>query len=223
MTFTRYGIYFTPGDKRFADAGADWLGWDLRTAREIEPPYPELVSRPRKYGFHATLKPPFRLADGKSEADLIAATRDLANRLAPVSLGTLTLTKLGSFYAWTCAQPNMSLQNLAASVVRELDTFRAPATPEDIAKRLKTRMPGAQVQHVRDWGYPYVMDFFRFHMTLTGPTTKPKAPEVAELLENHFAGKLPKPLALDALTVVGERSDGNFVEIIRLPLSGAGN
>lgn len=220
MENTRYGIYFTSGDKCFADAGAAWLGWDIRTATPLEAPHPEYVARPRKYGFHATLKPPFIMADGKTEAALISSTRDLAAEMVPVRLGQLTLSRIGSFFAWTCDHPNDSLQNLATATVRGLDAFRAPATEEDINKRMKPGMSEAQIRLLQTWGYPYVMECFRFHMTLTGPVPKAHASLVARLAKAHFAGSLPDEVTVDALTVVGEMPCGQFKELCRAPLRG---
>ena len=221
MDYTRYGIYFTPSETGFAEAGAAWLGWDIRTGAPLEAPQPDYTARPRKYGFHATLKPPFKLAQGKTEAALALATQDLATKLAPVPLGHLTLSRIGSFLAWTCALPNTALQDLAAATVQELDTFRAPATDEDIAKRLQPGMSDAHIRHLHDWGYPYVMECFRFHMTLTGPVRKSEATRVAELAEAHFINALPDHISIDALTLVGEMPCGNFKEVARVPLAGA--
>ena len=70
----RFAIYYAPRGGAFADAAAAWLGWDLTRGRAVaQPDLPGLVdlpgladltAEPRKYGFHGTIKPPFRLAGG---------------------------------------------------------------------------------------------------------------------------------------------------------------
>ena len=69
----RHAIYFAPpAGSPLAEFGADWLGWDPATGRGRDgfdlPGLPrrraELVATPARYGFHATLKAPFRLGRG---------------------------------------------------------------------------------------------------------------------------------------------------------------
>lgn len=222
MQFTRYGIYFTPSDKSFADAGARWLGWDIRTARHLDAPEPAHVARPRKYGFHATLKPPFKLADGTTEGALISAAEALTDQLSPVDIGLLEISRIGSFFALTSRPPNRLLQDLAAQVVRQLDRFRAATTEDDIKKRVRPGMPDTQIGYVKQWGYPYVMEFFEFHMTLTGSVAKDAETDLMSKLQDHFEGRVPDPVVIDAITLVGERADGMFSEIARLPLRQSG-
>ena len=89
--FVRYGIYVVPKAALYR-AGADWLGWDSETGRAAPQPaldgLPEspaaLTASPRRYGFHGTIKPPFRLAAGTDPAALAAALRE--NRLAGAAI-----------------------------------------------------------------------------------------------------------------------------------------
>ena len=76
--YSRIAIYYTAApDNPLASAGSAWLGWDLFKAEFVEQEVvgdlslDKLTARPRKYGFHATLKAPFRLADGFGLDDLI--------------------------------------------------------------------------------------------------------------------------------------------------------
>lgn len=110
MEFTRYGVYFTPSDTALAEVGATWLGWDIRSGSARTAPFPQYVGRPRKYGFHATLKPPFRLASDQGLQALQDATAQLARSLAPVQLGILELSRIGSFFAFTSQEPDKPLK-----------------------------------------------------------------------------------------------------------------
>ena len=218
MEITRYGVYFTPADTAFAEAGATWLGWDIRTAKPCSAPFPQYVGRPRKYGFHATLKPPFRLASGQSPQALQDAMAQLAGSLFPVQLGAFELSRIGSFFAFTPKISDKPLTDLAATVVRKLDVFRAALGEDEIAKRRTPGMAEDKIRNLHHWGYPYVMENFRFHMTLTGPIPKNDAATCSKHIENHFAGALPEPVLLDGLTLVAERQDGYFRELTRHPL-----
>lgn len=220
MNFSRYGAYFTPEDPAFAAAGASWLGWDIRTGHKTGTPDPALVVRPRKYGFHATIKPPFRLADQKRLSDLENSAQGLAQRLSPVIVPGLQLSLLGSFLAFTARGDTTSLNRLAATVVRDLDGFRAPSTEADLARQRKPNMSDAERENLARWGYPYVMDGFRFHMTLTGPLPRGKRDDATKLATEHFDKVLPTPLVIGSLTLVGEAEDGFFHEIRRYSLSG---
>lgn len=84
MAHTRFAIYDAPTDDALASFGAIWLGWDVRTGsatRQADVPgLDDITMTPRKYGFHGTLKPPIRLADGHTLDELQARAGDLAGR-----------------------------------------------------------------------------------------------------------------------------------------------
>jgi hypothetical protein len=64
--YRRFGVFFTP-------TGAQWLGWDLATGQSVGEPDISIVKRPQKYGFQATIKPPFFLKHDKTITELDAA------------------------------------------------------------------------------------------------------------------------------------------------------
>ncbi|CUH75131.1 DUF1045 domain-containing protein [Tropicibacter naphthalenivorans] len=222
MTYTRYAIYHTPAPGAFAAFGAAWLGWDAArgvavAAPDVGPlprPVHEITERPRKYGLHATIKAPFRLAEGCSEADLDAALARFAATQRAVSM-ELELARLGGFLALVPSEPCPALRDLAAAVVRDLDGFRAPLTKAELARRRQKRLSPEQEQNLLDWGYPGVMDQFRFHITLTGNLRRAEIAPVQETLETTLMPLVPNPYPLDSLTLCGESPDGRFHEIRR--------
>ena len=215
--FERYGIYYT-FDGALGETGAKWLGWDIAQAREHTAA--DYTKRPRKYGFHATAKAPFNLANGKSEADLKHAFTTRCSTLSPVTLGALQLQSIGRFLALTINGDDTALKSLASTIVRDMDTFRAPLTKGAIARRMKSRLSDAQIANLHRWGYPYVMDDYQFHVTLTGPLKEPLNQVIRAEASRVFTPLLPAPFVLSHLTLVGERADGHFVQITRLPLTG---
>ena len=53
-----------------------------------------LTTEPRRYGFHATIKAPFRLAEDASPSDLSAALAELADAEKPFAAGQLAVSTL---------------------------------------------------------------------------------------------------------------------------------
>lgn len=215
---SRFGIYYLPPPGDFARAGAAWLGWDIaRGAAMAQPPVAgiaQITGTPRKYGFHATLKPPFRLAAGYRLADLEAATRDLAARTDRAACNGLELATLGRFLALVPRGDSGGIDRIAAACVTGLDRFRAPPGAGELARRRQAGLSPAQEARLLRWGYPHVLEGFRFHMTLTGRLAKADIAGVAAQLCDHLP-PLPAPLVLDRIALVGERPDGRFEEISR--------
>ncbi|GAB5435515.1 DUF1045 domain-containing protein [Falsiruegeria mediterranea] len=226
MTFSRYAIYFAPpADAEWTRFGASWLGWDMETGETVVHPdlagldVPLITATPHKYGLHGTIKPPFHLAERQTVEALERACGELADALAPVWLDGLELARLGRFLALRPMGNTSELGELAAQVVRGLDSFRAPASPEELERRRAAGLNPAQEANLLQWGYPYVMDEFRFHITLTGKLPKPKLPGVQDALNQVLTPMLPKPFVISDLALVGERSDGRFQMIHRYALS----
>jgi putative phosphonate metabolism protein len=224
MSFTRYAIYYTPPEGSLARFASAWLGWDLAGAAPVAHPaipgvdVARVTETPRKYGFHATLKPPMRLAEGRGADDLAQVVDALCATLAPVRLEGLELSRLGRFLALTPVGDVTALNTLAARLVADLDRFRAPPDAAELARRRAGGLSAAQEAHLARWGYPYVMDEFYFHMTLSGPLDDP-AP-VEDALAPLLAPLPLAPFVIDAVALVGERPDGMFELIHRYALTG---
>lgn len=222
--FQRYAVYYTPSGK-LAEAGASWLGWDLETGTEVSHPVIDgldvaaLTRRPHKYGLHGTIKPPFTLAHGTTEAMLTKEFEALCTQLAPVTLTALETHAIAHFIALVPAGDQNRLAQLAAEVVMELDHFRAPPSAAEIARRKQANLTPSQDNNLNTWGYPYVMDDFRFHITLTGRIKGNMAP-VITALRTYFAPHLHTPFTIDTLTLTGQDDDGMFHEIQRFALNG---
>ena len=228
MTFTRYAIYFSPpAGAEWSKFASQWLGWDLETGCAL--PQPEIAGLdlaaitavPRKYGLHATLKPPMRLASGHCLEDLQAACAALAARQAPLTLEGLHLARLGRFLALRVSGDESALNALAGACVADLDDFRAPASDTEMAKRRAAGLSAGQENNLSRWGYPYVMDEFRFHITLSGRLPKPELPAVETALAAHLLPLLPRPFEIADIALVGEDDAGRFHMIHRYPLTGS--
>ncbi|MCA3322971.1 MAG: DUF1045 domain-containing protein [Roseomonas sp.] len=172
VTPYRIAIYYAPGtDDPLHERASAWLGRDAFTG-SILPQKPvagvdiaEVTADARGYGFHATLKPPFRV-QGNMKAALQTA-QDFAARTAPFALPPLTITDLDGFLAIRESAPCPALQAFADGCVSALDAHRAPPTEAEIARRKPEDLSPRQREYLQAWGYPYVFAEWRFHMTLT--------------------------------------------------------
>lgn len=224
--FKRFAVYYAPEPGPLADFGAHWLGWDMVAGTHVPHPKIEgldvaaLTDTPRKYGLHGTVKPPFRLAPGRSLDDLAAGLDAICSRMAPITLDGLELTRLGGFLALTVMGDTTPLNHLAGCIVRDLDGFRAPLNQAELERRRKARLSPRQEELLALWGYPYVMDEFRFHITLTGKMPRAQAEQTHARLSPLIAPLLPRPFAVGALCLVGEDEAGLFHLIHRYALSG---
>lgn len=204
---TRYAIYFAPRRgsplKRLADA---WLGRDPDADEPVpQPVVPdvtpqrlhEITAAPRHYGFHATLKAPFTPAAGVAPDVLLGDVESFA-AVRPVIRLRLRVGELGDFLALVPSAPAPDVDRLAADCVRDFDRYRAPLLEQD---RALEGLSPVEREHLQAWGYPYVLDRFSFHMTLTGPLEQPERGRIAAVLESVLGPALAEPVALDQLAL----------------------
>ena len=182
MSDDRWAIYFTPrGDTALGRFGRAWFDDDPPRPGGANQPEPEthrrLTARPKQYGFHATLKAPFRLADPGSDTELAAAVAEIAARFQPIEMAPLSVGLVGDFLALLAAGPTAELDALAATCTTDLDRFRAPLSEADVQRRRPNALSSRQRELLRIWGYPYVFEEFCWHMTLSdrlcGQATEP--------------------------------------------------
>lgn len=214
----RYAVYFTPArDAPLGRIAAEWLGRDayggpVRPRRLLEGLSEAEVSfhtaSARRYGFHATLKAPFGLAADCTESELVAALDAFCEAREPVLVPRIRLTQMMGFFALVPAGPVALLDEFAADVVRVFDRFRAPLTEAEIARRNPDTLTPAQLRNLHGWGYPYVFDEFRFHMTLSGRVSPADAPLISGAIETTFGPLLDAPLAVDTLALFVEPEPG---------------
>ncbi|MCW5697552.1 MAG: DUF1045 domain-containing protein [Bauldia sp.] len=208
----RVAIYFTPPPADLLTAAAAaWLGRDphggaVDTATDPGPD--DLVAAPRRYGFHATLKAPFRLANGDTLADVDAALAAFCDEAGPVVIPAIRLARLDRFFALVPSEAVPDLDDLAARTVELFDRHRAPLSEADLARREVAPLSERERANLMRWGYPYTHQDFRFHMTLTGPVADEESASVELLLATRFAPFIDRPLLIDGLALFVEPTDG---------------
>lgn len=207
---SRYAIYGVPG----IEPEASGVAVRLREAADAwYATHPDITEHPRRYGFHATLKPPFKLAPDRTLAELEAALTAFAGTRHPVMLHSLRPTALGAFRALVPAGPTHQVDALAADVVREFEPFRAPLRPEDIARRRPEHLTPRQRELLDSYGYPYVLDEFQLHLTLTDSLrgSLDDTDAVDQAIAQHFAEFDGRDVPLTSITLLVEPERGaNF-------------
>lgn len=213
----RYAIYFAPPPgSALAEAGADWLGRCAHAGTErllpavegVDPDrFAAVTAEARRYGWHATLKPPFALAPGRREADLVAAFRDFAAVRPAIALD-LAVARVDGFLALTPVAATLDLDGLAGACVSAFDGFRAPPPADELARRRRAGLSARQEELLAAWGYPYVFDEFRFHMTLTSRVAGAEADVLEAAARAHFAAAVAEPVAIDTLALFAEPAPG---------------
>jgi putative phosphonate metabolism protein len=214
----RYAIYFTPGqDDPLTRVAASWLGRDPFSA--AHPTAPDVTglspaeiayhtASARRYGFHATLKAPFHLAENATEAELDDAVARFAAGAEPILLSGLAPTRIDGFLALTPRGPAPDLDRFAGEVVTVFDRFRAPLSDSEIQRRNPDALSPEEFRNLLQWGYPYVFESFRFHMTLTGRVSDADLPRVRAAIDEVFAPVLERPAIVDGLALFVEPEPG---------------
>jgi putative phosphonate metabolism protein len=212
MSQPRFALYFTPiPQSRLARFGAAMLGYDCDTAESV--PQARLdgidaaaaaraAAEPARYGFHGTLMAPFELRSGHDVDDLTAMLATFAARRTPVALGRLEVAAIGAFTALVPAGTQDAVGALAAECLSAFDGFRAPLDERDRTRRLAAKLSPRQIELLERWGYPYVCEEFRFHMTLTGRLPTDERTRWIAALAAAFAPLAHEPVDIDAVSLL---------------------
>jgi len=170
----RFAVYFSPAD----DSALARFGETVLSRTPTEVPalgatesanWGDLLSRPRHYGFHATLKAPFELVEGSSEKELMDGVSRLASSMDSCTLDGLRVTEFNGFAALAFDQQPETLASVARQCVLQLEHFRAPLTEADYQRRDPDNLSARQRSNLREFGYHHILEDFDFHMTLSGP------------------------------------------------------
>jgi putative phosphonate metabolism protein len=212
LSESRYALYFAPEtDSGLWKLASEWLGRDAATGEVFEGQQAEVrewTSSPRLYGFHATLKPPFPLHGERSESELVEALEDWARARKGFAMPPMHVASIGTFLALTLREPQAELSELAEACVRDFDRFRRPASAAELDRR-RGGLTERQTELLERWGYPYVLDQWRFHMTLTS-----SIPDAAvrhrlhRMLTDRMREVLEEPCPVDSVCLFVQPGEG---------------
>lgn len=212
----RHAVYFAPEvDHPLWAAGVAWLGRDPRQwPTPAEPaPRPHTAS-PAHYGFHATLKPPMVLAEDAQPPDFRAAVQALAARHRAFEMPRLQVAWLGRFLAVQSAETLAAghpLRRLADACVQELDAFRRAPGADELRRRRAVGLDAEQDALLQRWGYPHVLQRWRFHMTLSDSWPDREAADARSMAAEavaHFRSALATPVVCRSVCVYTQTAPG---------------
>jgi hypothetical protein len=220
----RHSVYYAPAaGSTLHRLGSSWLGRDAVRGEAVRQPaiagLADATLEPARYGFHATLKAPFTMNSDMKRVELGDAVALLAAQMEMVTIPRLALRDIDGFLALVPDEPVAALSVLAEFCVCAVDAFRTQTSEAELKRRRTANLTPRQEFLLIRWGYPYVLDEFRFHMTLTRRLMPDEKPELLAAASEHFATVIGQPLDVDALTVFAEsRFDLTFVAEERFPL-----
>ncbi len=213
----RFAVYAAPQpDTPLGRFGNAWLGRDPGTGETLPRPMiagyqpseiAAITGAPARYGFHGTLVAPFRLADGYAEDDLVATLVGLTADLAPVTVPGFAVRSLGRFAAIMPEYPSDGLADLSRQLVESLDRFHAPMTDAEWARRTAGGLTPNQERLLGRWGYPYVMEEFRFHLTLTDKIDTQTREQLRDDIAS-YASDVLGPHTFDSVALFAEPEPG---------------
>ncbi len=209
----RVAIYYAPPPQDpLTPLSSSWLGRDPVINAPVPQPsldgISEMTAEPRLYGFHATLKPPMRLAEGADWCGLVAAVRAMAAEIAPFSLPPLVVADLYGFLALRESTPCPPLQALADACVERVDSFRAPTSDDELARRRRAKLSAEQDAMLVRWGYPYVFGTWFFHMTLTRRLSDTEKAVVLPVADAWFEPVLSVPRRVEDICLFTQTTPG---------------
>jgi putative phosphonate metabolism protein len=221
----RVAIYYAPDTHSNAwQMGSTWLGRNSATGQQLPQPavqgiatdvFSELTSHPRRYGWHATLKAPFQLAPGHTLSTLRAGVLRLCQGRKPFDLAPWDFSTLDGFLSLRPKLLSRELNQLAADCVQQLHNLAAPLSEIELARRRSASLTPGEDALLVAWGYPYVLQHFQFHLSLTGPLNalSPKLlPALMLAAKQHF---LELPVCrVDRLSVFIEPESGEDFQLL---------
>lgn len=210
----RCAIYFIPArDNPLTVAATRWLGRDAYTGERVESGGIEglvdedrafLTAPVRRFGFHGTLRAPFQLVEGYSIDTLARALTRFARQRPSLLVPRTDIRLLDSFFCLLPDSPTPQVNALAAEVVMSFDHFRAPMSEGELERRYPLRLTDRQHANLLAWGHPFVLDDYRFHMSLTGPVPRNEQAYVLTVLKRYFGTLTSAPLIIDQLALFYE-------------------
>jgi hypothetical protein len=229
----RYAVYFVPNvEQHWWTHASQWLGRCAVSQQfNVQPLIAEVTPKrfaaftehPRRYGFHATMRAPFVLANEYRPSDLIRRVSALCQDMKPFVMPRLRVTLLEQFLALVPERDVPQVTQLEQRCVTQLNDLAEPLGAEELIRRRSAGLSAHEDALLLRWGYPYVLDRFRFHCSLTGSLAKASPEEVRALTQAAHQYFDPLPLCVfDSLAIFAEPTPGaDFVLLEQCPLLGA--
>lgn len=223
--YKRYAIYYVPEQSdALLQLADDWFGRSTLTGKPTKRPnIPGLSSKKiqsitktaARYGFHGTLKAPFRLARSATERKFLEAVAALASDLDAARAIKMSLDYSSGFIAIRPSEEDHALRGIGDLCVIALDIFRAPVNTLERMARIQPKLSQEEAQFLLLWGYPYIFNRFRFHMTLTDPILSREKNKIYTILKDYFETALSAPLNIESICVCGDPGNGQSFDVLQ--------
>ena len=234
--YKRVAIYFLPKkNSSLENFGKNLLGRDINKKKKISltrrqkyfinrgftyfDELKDYCEVPAKYGFHATLKAPFRLKRNVKTKNFYDVISHIAAQHSRFKIQGLKIVYSKKFTFITSRKPNKLLINLENDLVKHLDTFRAELNKTEIKKRIPDSLTFKQNKYLKEWGYPFVFDQFKFHMTLMNQNNNKLSNKQKLELEKLIYKISNNVIEFNEISLLGENKNGHFEEIKRFKLN----
>lgn len=189
-------------------AGCAWLGRDPESDNPGQAP--EYAAGAWRYGFHATLVAPMHVAEGCTPRQLQRRLQEVVAKTCPLPMPPLAVRPLSDFLALQPAARIDAwhpLRRLADACVMACQALRRPLDAAELERRSRNVADDADRDHLQRWGYPFVFDRWRFHMTLSDAGRGDDA-ALRQRAQAHFAKALAEPLRAMSVAVFTEAAPG---------------
>ncbi len=231
----RYAVYMIPPHgSPLEEFGRRWLGRTPSAVPDTMPSHPalrdsfcghkteNLIAGTRRRGFHATIRAPFEAAPRITPAQLSAALEEFCTTQPPVCGPPLRLACLGAQVALVPERPCKAISRLADACLRFFEPLRAPLSPADMERHRMKPLTERQERLLMRFGYPFVLEDYRFYMALTGRIRDPACRRaLCEKLAPLVAPFLPGALHIGELCLFRQENRVSpFILQKRIPLTG---
>jgi hypothetical protein len=172
----------------------------------------ELIERTKKaslYGLHATIVAPFRL--NSDEKTLLSALEELLLGEKEIPMPPLKIeTPRDAFTALVPESLPKALKDLERKLVVNLNRLRDKEAPLKNRGRLGDRA----ADYYQKWGYPYVLEEFFFHITLSDAADA----KTLAALKDFFPDEALGAFFIDSLCLSRQEDELPFKTAARFPL-----
>ena len=231
----RYAIYYCPRPgSSWWDRGCRWLGRRAEDDSEVTQPVLDgidpqalraMTQEPRRYGWHATLKAPFSLRPEFDYCALRERVQAICRVRVSQAIPRLVVRRLENFLALVPVEKSHALALTAQLCVTDVQHMAIPLAQAELDRRRRAPLTARQDHLLLEWGYPFVLDEYRFHLSLTGSFDGLSDAQISalEIGAQSWFGELPAP-EFSTIAVFAEPSRGaNFMLIEHFDLVGKVN
>ena len=105
-------------------------------------------------------------------------------------------------------------------ILLDISQYYPPLHQKEIDKRRMSNLTTREDKNLLNWGYPYVFNDFRFHITLTEKIQcKSEREFMVSAASSHFSGSLENTIKVSSISLfVQESSEADFLQIQQFAL-----